>query len=89
VYGLGAVLYNLLTGHAPYEGSRAPDVLSQVVSSRRPQPVTEQIPTIPSELSRICDRCLEKSPANRYQSTADLRAALVDVLDRLASEQAN
>jgi serine/threonine protein kinase/formylglycine-generating enzyme required for sulfatase activity len=81
VYGLGATLYALLTGHAPFEGSYF-EVVAHVIRDDPPPPSARR-PGLPPELDLIVLRCLEKSPADRYASPA----ALADELARwLAGE---
>lgn len=66
VWGLGAVLYEVLTGRPPYEGLNPFDVLSKIL--RDPvRPVRELEPSVPTELMAICDRCLQRKKAARYQ----------------------
>ena len=62
VYGLGAILYELLTGSPPF---RNPTVMETVVEvlERDPLPPRELRPEIPKELETICLKCLEKDPA--------------------------
>ncbi len=76
VYGLGATLYHLLTGRAPFRGPQ-PDILNEVLrrSPRRPRAIRS---TIPAGLEAIVLKCLQKDPAARYPSAA----ALADDLDR-------
>ena len=71
VYGLGATLYHLLTARAPFVGDSVLDVLQQVQNSDPPAPRLLK-PGIPVPLQTICLKCLEKNPAQRYQSAQEL-----------------
>jgi tRNA A-37 threonylcarbamoyl transferase component Bud32 len=67
IYGLGAVLYELLTGHPPFRGTTALETLKRVAGEppRRPRALA---PDLDPDLEAVCLRCLEKSPAARYPS---------------------
>jgi len=71
IYGLGAVLYFLLAGRAPFQGASIPELL-QRVTLEEAKPVRSDRPTIPRDLEIICLKCLEKEPAKRYASANDL-----------------
>jgi serine/threonine-protein kinase len=76
VYGLGATLYEILTGKPPYEGS-LPEVVRKV--DRDPVvPPRKLVPELHPDLEAVCLKCLEKNPRDRYPSAA----ALADDLDR-------
>jgi WD40 repeat protein len=77
VYGLGAVLYQMLTGHAPFEGASLREILNHVQSDQDlPQPPRHWRPAVPADLELICLKCLEKEPARRYVSTEQLAEEL-------------
>jgi Protein kinase domain len=75
VYGLGALLYELLTGHPPFTGSSAADVMNQIVSDDAPD-VRAEVPSVPRDLAVIAAKCLEKLPGRRY---ATARAVAADL----------
>jgi serine/threonine-protein kinase len=75
IYALGATCFHLTTGQPPFnEGN----VIEAHLSKPPPDP-TELAPHIPDGLSEVILRCLEKDPARRFASAADLREALVQV----------
>jgi len=77
IYGLGAVLFELLTGRPPYLGDSPLETALQIVSKPVPRP-RKFDPSISSSLESICLNCLRKNPGLRYASAK----ALADDLDR-------
>jgi serine/threonine protein kinase/tetratricopeptide (TPR) repeat protein len=67
VYGLGAVLYQLLTGHPPFAGGTTYQTIKLVLDSEPRQPRLWNR-KIDRDLSTICLKCLEKDPKRRYSS---------------------
>lgn len=67
VWGLGALLFELLTNRAPFVGPSPWDVLAAVRSERAPR-VLSLAPDAPPELAAICDRALERKKEDRYAS---------------------
>ncbi len=77
VYGLGAILYFLLTGGPPFLADTL-EATREQVRAQPPRPPRELRPEIPPRLEAICLRCLEKDPARRFPSAR----ALGEELDR-------
>jgi serine/threonine protein kinase len=75
VFSVGAVFYELLTGHKPFEADSTPSVLFQVVH-REPPAVTRWAPDVPGALVEVVDRALVKDKKRRYATAAEMRAAL-------------
>jgi len=71
VFSLGATLYALLTGEAPFGGRSVVEVLAATEASD-PEPPSALAPGLDPALDRICLRCLAKDPADRYPSAAAL-----------------
>jgi formylglycine-generating enzyme required for sulfatase activity/tRNA A-37 threonylcarbamoyl transferase component Bud32 len=69
VYALGGLLYECLTGRAPFDGPQ--HVVLVKVLSDEPEPPSRQAP-VPADLETICLKCLSKEPARRYASAEDL-----------------
>jgi tetratricopeptide (TPR) repeat protein/tRNA A-37 threonylcarbamoyl transferase component Bud32 len=71
VYGLGAILYEILTGRPPFEGSETRELLRRVVVEAPARP-RDVVPGTPRALEAVCLKALAKKPAERYGSAADL-----------------
>ena len=80
LYSLGAVAFTLLTGRPPFEG----DIPARVMIAHVRDPVVPPSkirPDVPEDLERVIMRCLEKRPAERYQSADELEEALAGCAD--------
>ncbi|UQA55542.1 serine/threonine-protein kinase [Polyangium aurulentum] len=80
VYALGATLYALLAGRAPFEGGNALAVLQDVLLEE-PTPLHKLRPEVPEDLEAIVMKCLEKEPGRRYESAKALGEDLQRFLD--------
>lgn len=80
VYSLGATLYCLLTGHAPFHAASHIDTLFQVMH-REPVPIRRLNESVPRDLETICMRCIEKQPNRRLDTAAEVAAELQRFLD--------
>lgn len=75
VYGLGGILYQLLTSKPPVQGQDAVETLRRV-PVHAPEPGSATRPDIPGDLEAIAQKCLAKKPADRYAAAAEVAADL-------------
>jgi len=84
IYGLGAILYFLLTGRPPFAGSSLTDTFYQTLHEP-PVPPSSLNPAVTHVLEGICLKCLAKEPTNRYASAADLAMELAKAISNRTS----
>jgi tetratricopeptide (TPR) repeat protein len=75
IWGVGTLLYEMLTGRPPYGGTDAAGIMNDILLME-PPPVTQYAPGVPRDLAVIVAKCLEKEPARRYLTAGDLAADL-------------
>lgn len=80
IYSLGATLYEALVGRPPFTAATLGETLQQVMSVDPVSPRTLN-PAIPKDIETICLKCLEKSPARRYQTGQELADELQRFLE--------
>ncbi|MCZ7641067.1 MAG: serine/threonine-protein kinase [Verrucomicrobia bacterium] len=82
VYALGAMLYHLVTGRPPFVGESPAEVIRAVLET---EPVRPRLvnPRVPRDLEILCLKCLEKEPARRYVTAAEL----ADDLERFLNNE--
>jgi eukaryotic-like serine/threonine-protein kinase len=76
VYGLGAVLYEMVTTNKPFVGDTPAEVAGNVLHSRPARPSTIN-PNVPASFERILSKALARDPDARYQTAGELRADLL------------
>jgi hypothetical protein len=81
IYSVGATLFTLLTGRAPFEGENAVQVVANAVN-QEPKPLSELRKDVPPGLERLVARCLAKEPDGRYADYTALRNALLPFSSR-------
>ena len=82
IWAFGCVLFEMLTGHRPFEGSDVSEVLAGVIKG---EPAWETLPaSTPPSMRAVLRRCLEKDPALRLRDCGDVRLALDGAFDTTA-----
>ncbi|MGE0713579.1 MAG: serine/threonine-protein kinase [Planctomycetota bacterium] len=81
VYGLGAILFFLLTGQHPHPGESALEVIQHLLRHDPPR-LRAVVPALPRALEQVCAKALARDPDDRYQTAADLADDLSRYLAR-------
>ncbi len=84
IFSLAAILYEMATGEAPFQGRTSADLIAAILRDQ-PPPVDDWVPSLPRQLGRILRHGLQKDPERRFQTVLDLRNELQDLEAELAA----
>jgi len=85
IFSLGAVIYEMIAGHRPFDGQTPSDLLAAILKTE-PPPLTQVVPDVPRELMRIVSKALRKDREERYQNVKDLLLDLKTLREDLEFE---
>ncbi|MBM6715560.1 Stk1 family PASTA domain-containing Ser/Thr kinase [Gemmiger formicilis] len=75
IYSVGVMLYEMLSGKLPFDGTGTVSIAIMQISEK-PKPLAEVAPNVPEGLRQITEKAMEKDPSARYQSAAEMLAAI-------------
>jgi Tol biopolymer transport system component len=87
IFSFGAILYEMATGRRPFAGASSLSVLAKVVNED-PLPPSSIDPSLSNQVERTILRCLRKNPDRRFQTMADLKVALDDLIEESSTAHA-
>ena len=87
VFSLGIVLYEMVAGRLPFDGSNRNEILASILGDKEPQPLTRYSSEAPTELGRIVLKALRKNRDERYQTIKDMLLDLQSLRQELEFER--
>src|ERR1700733_10998314 len=86
IFAFGAILYEMISGERAFKGETPADTMSAILKDEPPE-LSETVRNVPPALERIVRHCLEKNPAQRFQSAGDLAFGLEALTDISSSSK--
>ncbi|HYU28924.1 MAG TPA: serine/threonine-protein kinase [Gemmatimonadales bacterium] len=86
IYSLGVVLYHMLAGAPPFEGTSSASILAQQIT-QAPVPIRRHRPDLPEEMAVVLDRMMEKNRTKRFQMASEVSRALVGAMPTAARDR--
>src|SRR6267154_1354228 len=86
IYSLGVVLYHMLAGSPPFEGTSSASILAQQIT-QPPEPIRRHRPDVPEEMTVVLERMMEKDRAKRFQMASEVSRALVGAMPTAARDR--
>ena len=72
IFSLGVLIYEMIAGRLPFEGSNTNEILASILSDKEPSPLARYAREVPAELERIVEKALRKDREERYQVIKDM-----------------
>jgi serine/threonine-protein kinase len=83
IFSLGVLIYEMVAGRLPFEGSNTNEILASILSDKEPSPLARYAREVPAELERIVSKALRKNRHERYQTIKDLLLDLKSLKQRI------
>src|SRR4030095_4304657 len=87
IFSFGVVMYEMLAGSLPFNGTAPSEVMASIINEREVQPISRYSNDVPTELERIVLKALRKNRDQRYQSTKEMLLDLNTLKERLHFER--
>src|SRR5207245_4978629 len=72
IFSLGVLIYEMVAGRLPFEGSHINEIMASILSDKEPPPLARFARDVPAELDRIVENAVRKDREQRYQSAKDM-----------------